>query len=155
MNSQLNINKSEIQDKLRSITVSKSEQQLTERESLILQANFLSEIERLYKNEGLNRKELATKINTSPSYLTQVFRGDKPLNFLTLAKIKRALNLQFEVKASFKTEIQSKNNFQASHAILNELTSSLGEGYSLTKPTDLFDYNKTPPIIYDGSTTTA
>ncbi|MVN21089.1 helix-turn-helix domain-containing protein [Mucilaginibacter arboris] len=99
-----NIAKEEIKNRLQSLKISKTEEQLIERDSLILQANYLSEIERISKENGFNRKDLAIKIKTSPSYLTQVFRGDKPLNFLTLAKIKRALNLKFEVKAELIAE---------------------------------------------------
>ena len=105
------INKDEIKSNLNALFNLKSESQLIERDSLMLQANYLSEIERLTKLKGINRREIANKINTSPSYLTQVFRGDKPLNFLTLAKIKRALDLKFEVKASFKTEKKTLLNF--------------------------------------------
>ena len=100
MNMKSSINKEEIKNRLQSLKSSKTEEELIERESLILQANYLSEIERISKENGFSRKDLAKKINTSPSYLTQVFRGDKPLNFSTLAKIKRALNLKFEVTAS-------------------------------------------------------
>lgn len=64
----------------------------------MLMANYLSEIERLLGEKSLNRKELAIQIGTSPSYLTQVFRGDKPLNFKTLAKIQKALNIRFEIQ---------------------------------------------------------
>ena len=49
------------------------------------------------EEKGITRKELASLIKTSPSYLTQVFRGDKPLNFITLAKIQRALGIRFTV----------------------------------------------------------
>jgi len=99
-----NFSKEEIRNKLQSFKPIKSEEQLIERDSMILQASYLSEIERLYQNIGLNRKDLAIKIGTSPSYLTQVFRGDKPLNFLTLAKIKRALDLRFDLVASFNSD---------------------------------------------------
>lgn len=98
------IEKEEIKDRLQSLKTLKSEEQLIERDSLIMQANYLSEIERISKENGFSRKDLAEKINISPSYLTQVFRGDKPLNFSTLAKIKRALNLNFEVTASVQGE---------------------------------------------------
>lgn len=63
----------------------------------MLMASYLSEIERIQKKRDhqMTRKELATRIGTSASYLTQVFRGDKPLNFRTLAKIQEALNIRF------------------------------------------------------------
>jgi transcriptional regulator with XRE-family HTH domain len=70
-----------------------------EHDSFMLMAAFLSEIERVQEENQISRKDLADKIGTSASYLTQVFRSKKPLNFLTLAKIKRALALKFDVKA--------------------------------------------------------
>jgi len=60
-------------------------------------ANYLSEIEKYQKEHDINRKELAAKIKTSASYLTQVFKGDKPLNFFTIAKIQKALKVRFRV----------------------------------------------------------
>ena len=102
----MNCNTSDIEALFQGLN-NKTEDQLIRDESYVLQANYLSEIERLYRDGGLNRKELAHKIDLSPSYLSQVFSGDKPLNFLTLAKIKRALNLRFEIKASFASEKKS------------------------------------------------
>jgi transcriptional regulator with XRE-family HTH domain len=76
--------------------------QATEEEQInldeyILMAKYLSEIENILIEKSLKKKALANKIGTSPSYLTQVFRGDKPLNFKTLAKIQTVLNIHFEV----------------------------------------------------------
>lgn len=68
-------------------------------DALMLMAAFLSEIEYIQDQDGISSKFLADKIDLSPSYLCQVFRSKKPLNFLTLAKIKRVLNIGFEVKA--------------------------------------------------------
>jgi len=108
-----NSDKEQIKADLNALFNSKTEIELIERDALMLQANYLSEIERLAKEKGISRKDIALRIKTSPSYLTQVFRGDKPLNFITLAKIKRALNLKFAVTAQFKpdekTEIESKS----------------------------------------------
>lgn len=85
--------------------------QATEEEQInldeyILMAKYLSEIENILIEKSLTKKALANKIGTSPSYLTQVFRGDKPLNFKTLAKIKTVLNIHFEVHI-IKNEIQN------------------------------------------------
>ena len=76
-------------------------------EAQILMFKFLSEIERLQESRGLNRKSLAEAIKTSGSYLTQVFRGDKPLNFITLAKIQKVLNIKFNIKAIHNQSHQS------------------------------------------------
>lgn len=95
-------------DDLQGLFQPRSEEKEIEHDSLMLMAAFLSEIELFQEKKSVSRKELAEKINTSPSYLTQVFRSRKPLNFLTLAKIKRALGLRFEVRA-FEIEPGSLN----------------------------------------------
>jgi transcriptional regulator with XRE-family HTH domain len=38
------------------------------------------------------------EIGTSASYLTQLFRGDRLLNFRTIAKIEAALNIEFKIQ---------------------------------------------------------
>ena len=60
---------------------------------------FLSEVERISEEEGLNRKELAALIGISPSYLTQLFRGNKIINLQTIAKFQKVFDLTFEIKA--------------------------------------------------------
>lgn len=70
----------------------------------ILMAGFLSEIEKVQKQKNISRKLLAERINTSASYLTQVFRGDKPLNFVTIAKIQKTLDIRFEIHAQYRRE---------------------------------------------------
>jgi transcriptional regulator with XRE-family HTH domain len=83
---------------------------------LMLMAKFLSEIEQQQKLKDIDRKNLAVLIGTSPSYLTQVFRGDKPLNFKTLARIQAVLNIRFEVSASIIDEpILNKKDNQTKH----------------------------------------
>lgn len=77
----------------------RSEEKEIEHDSYLLMSAFLSEIEAIQEQQNISRKELAKNIKISPSYLTQVFRNDTPLNFATLAKIKRALKIRFQVKA--------------------------------------------------------
>jgi transcriptional regulator with XRE-family HTH domain len=57
--------------------------------------------------KGWTRKQLADEIGTSASYLTQLFRGDRLLNFKTVAKIEGALEIRFEVN-SIKSSESSK-----------------------------------------------
>lgn len=52
----------------------------------------------------MSKKLLAEKVNTSASYITQLFRGDSLPNFNILAKMQRVLGLKFEIKGK---EIQS------------------------------------------------
>jgi transcriptional regulator with XRE-family HTH domain len=82
-------------------------------DALMLMAGFLSEIEIIQDEQGVSRKDLAKEIGTSGSYLTQVFRSKKPLNFITLAKIKRALGIRFEIRAfpkNLPSTIESDNH---------------------------------------------
>lgn len=85
------------QERFRRIMNSLTESEKIDSDSFILMSSFLSVIEIVQEEKGITRKELASMIKTSPSYLTQVFRGDKPLNFITLAKIQRALGIRFSV----------------------------------------------------------
>lgn len=105
----------EIKAAFNSLRESKTEEELIKEDEYILMANYLSEIERIKSTLSFTRKDLAKKINTSPSYLTQVFRGDKPLNFYTLAKIQRALKIKFSVKILFKNEYSVSINMPISN----------------------------------------
>ena len=68
-------------------------------ETSMLMYRFLSEIERLSEEKSLNRKELATAIGTSASYITQLFRGNKIINLETIAKFQKIFDVKFEIKA--------------------------------------------------------
>jgi len=59
---------------------------------------FLSGIERSMEHQNISREELAQRIGTSISYLTELFRGTKSLNFDVLAKMKIALDVDFRVE---------------------------------------------------------
>jgi ribosome-binding protein aMBF1 (putative translation factor) len=95
---------SDIKAKFKSLIAHDSVESEIDHDAHILMAGFLSEIERIQKQKNISRKSLAERINTSASYLTQVFRGDKPLNFVTLAKIQKTLEIRFEIHARYKRE---------------------------------------------------
>ena len=92
----------QIQATYRKIMDSRPEAEKIEVDSLLLMSGFLSEIEAAMVKKKITRKLLAQMIGTSPSYLTQVFRGDKPLNFMTLAKMQKALNVGFVTRLYYK-----------------------------------------------------
>lgn len=101
-----------LQNKIESWANSKSEEDLLKEDEYMLMANYLSEIERLKRLEGLKliRKDLAKEIGVTASYLSQVFTGDKPLNFYTIAKIQKALKIRFEIRASSAASFTSTVN---------------------------------------------
>jgi transcriptional regulator with XRE-family HTH domain len=73
---------------------------------------FVAEIQRILDNRKMTHKELAEQIGVSNSYISQVFNGHKALNFITIAKIQKALQIKFEITAEVVLEehyTQTKN----------------------------------------------
>src|SRR5690606_18002123 len=58
----------------------------------------LSEIQTILDLKKMTRKQLADLIGTSASYLTQLYTGNKIMNLVTMAKIKKVLDLNIEIK---------------------------------------------------------
>jgi transcriptional regulator with XRE-family HTH domain len=91
----------------------------TEHEAKMLMFRFLSELEKLNGDKPFKKKDLAKALKTSPSYITQLFNGDKLINLTTLAKIQEAYKICFEIKAkpfaeNYKAEIENTyKNFKA------------------------------------------
>ena len=75
-----------------------SEQDKLENEAALLMFRFLSLVEIRCEKLGWTKKELAKKIGTSASYITQLYQGDKMVNMITLAKLQRVLGIEFDVK---------------------------------------------------------
>lgn len=78
----------------------KDEKDELDYEAHMIMFRFLSELE---ENNGmiknLKKTEFAAKLGVSASYITQLYNGDKLLNFTMLAKIQKAFNITFEIKA--------------------------------------------------------
>ncbi len=86
----------------------KSPEEQVEHRAQLLSYIFLSEAQKSMDRKGWTRKQLADEIGTSASYLTQLFRGDRLLNFKTVAKIERAMDIRFDINAT-ESESSSKN----------------------------------------------
>lgn len=78
----------------------KPPQEQVEHRAQMLSYIFLSEAQKAMEQKGWTRKQLADEIGTSASYLTQLFRGDRLLNFKTVAKIEMALEIEFEITST-------------------------------------------------------
>lgn len=97
-----NTNYSKISEGFNDIFKFDNEKDKLELDSKIISAKFLSEIQISAEKKGIkNRKDLAKLIGTSASYLTQLYRGNKVLNLLMLAKIQKALNIKFEISLNY------------------------------------------------------
>jgi transcriptional regulator with XRE-family HTH domain len=75
-----------------------SEKDQKELDALWMAAQFLSIIQDEITLQQITRKELALRIGTSASWLTQVFRGDKLPNLETITQLQKALNIEFEIR---------------------------------------------------------
>lgn len=76
-----------------------SEEELLQMEALAIGHAYLSEAQRIMDERGMLRKELAEKMNVSASFLTQLFRGDRPVSDYHKAQLQRVLGVRFDLKA--------------------------------------------------------
>lgn len=65
----------------------------------VLMYRFLSEVEKITEEKNISRKSLAKLVGTSPSYITQLFQGNKIISLELLGRIQRALDIKFEINA--------------------------------------------------------
>ncbi len=70
--------------------------------SHLLAGQYLKQIEQVLDSKEITQKDLAGNIKISPSYLSQLFSGNKLPSWKTLAKIELALNIKFELMPSIK-----------------------------------------------------
>jgi len=84
------------------ILAHENEAALIEHDAHMLAFRFLGEIQSCQEALGINRKELAKKIGTSASYITQLYRGDKLPNLEILARMAHALGITFNIQSRVK-----------------------------------------------------
>lgn len=58
---------------------------------------ILSEVEKVCEERNISHKHLAELVGVTPSYISQVFSGDKFLNMLLAAKFEKALDITFKI----------------------------------------------------------
>ena len=108
----------EIETAFKTILSFDNEQDQLELEAKLIMAKFLEKIQEIATQKGLKKKDLAQKIGTSASYITQLYRGHKLLNLMTLAKLQRALNIEFDVAIKGSNQIKNPINEEFSGAYL-------------------------------------
>jgi ribosome-binding protein aMBF1 (putative translation factor) len=92
-------------NELESLLVFNSEEEKVELETALLHLKFIKVIEEAMKEESISKAEIASKLSTSKSYITQLFSGDKMLNMKMLAKLQRALDINFKINAEHKRPV--------------------------------------------------
>ncbi len=55
-----------------------------------------NELSRIMEEKGINNTELAKRMETSPSYITQIFRLNKNISIKTLIRLCQALEIDFK-----------------------------------------------------------
>ena len=90
----------DIKEVFSGLFTNRTEEERREDAAQLLSFRFLSEIERLMEERGLNKRKLAEAVGTSPSYITQLFRGDRLLNIDMMARFENALSIRFTTTGS-------------------------------------------------------
>ena len=63
----------------------------------VLALQFLEIVDQKMEQENISKKELAQKVETSASFITQLFRGARKPNRKVLAKMSLELGIEFKV----------------------------------------------------------
>jgi len=124
-------NKKDIKKAFHDLLTPSSYEEKIQDEARLIMAKFLSEVEKKYKEKGWKRKDLAEKLGTSPSYMTQLFRGTKLINMEMIAKMQDVLNIEFNITSNDfdkKETIEQDESSYLNHKILEK------EGMWVYKP---------------------
>ena len=76
-----------------------SEEERLEMEALAIGHAYLSEAQRIMDERNMLRKDLAERMKVSASFLTQLFRGDRPVSDYHKAQLARIFNIRWELGA--------------------------------------------------------
>ena len=69
--------------------------------------NFTDDLYRAMKKKNIKKSELATKLGTSPAYITKVLRGDVNFTLKTMFRLAKAVGESFDVHLGLeRREIQ-------------------------------------------------
>jgi transcriptional regulator with XRE-family HTH domain len=98
----------------------------------VLMFRFLEIVEEERKQKNFSRKDLAESMGVSPAFVSQLFNGDKLLNLVHLAKLQKALGIEFEIK----NEAIREENFK------DYIPKGDGKGVWVYKPFAKPDYEK-------------
>ncbi|MDC9715534.1 MAG: helix-turn-helix transcriptional regulator, partial [Gammaproteobacteria bacterium] len=86
---------------------------------------YLIQIEQALESRSMTQKELADKIGTSASYISQFFNLNKLINFKTLAKIELALDINFELKKPTASGLNHINKIEKFYNKPNQTISNV------------------------------
>jgi transcriptional regulator with XRE-family HTH domain len=77
----------------------KNEEEKIRHDATMISFQFISELNKILEDQEITKKKLASDINISPSYITQLFTGDKLVNCEILAKFQKTLGIRYSIVA--------------------------------------------------------
>jgi plasmid maintenance system antidote protein VapI len=80
-----------------------------EHRAQMISYRILSEIEKFCEERNIKMKDLARLVDTSPSYITQLFRGYKHVNTAFMAKFEEAVDMTFHFNVRPEKELHDEN----------------------------------------------
>jgi transcriptional regulator with XRE-family HTH domain len=99
-----------------------SEEEKLEHRAQMISYRILSEVEKICEERDIKMKELARMVNTSASYITQLFRGAKQVNTSIMARFEESLNLMFDIHFCCENELaQASSRMPDGIEVLREL----------------------------------
>jgi len=95
-----------------------NEKEEIEHDAQMLVQKFLEEVEKCFETgPGIKKKDIADALGKSRSFVSQLYSGEKLMNFIHLAQLQKSLNLNFEIKAKLNdtrySELPSKNSIRS------------------------------------------
>ncbi len=75
-----------------------------EHRAQMISFRILSEVQRICDEKEIKMKDLAELVDTSASYITQLFRGNKQVNTAFMARFEEAINMIFEIGLQHEKE---------------------------------------------------
>ncbi len=97
------------------LLIPKTENEKLEFEAKMIQLDFISRLQELMKYRNIkSKKELAELLGTSPSFISQIFSGEKLINLKHIAKIQKALNVKYAIISNLY--LRHKNSFRGNLA---------------------------------------
>jgi DNA-binding Xre family transcriptional regulator len=75
-----------------------NEEEKIEHEKMMAMFGFLSDVQKIIDEKGWSRQRLAAEIGVSPSYLSQLYSGNKVISLEMITKLTVALECNFDIK---------------------------------------------------------
>ena len=103
-----------ISEEFKDIFSFQSEEDELEHDAQMLVQKFLEEVEKCFETgPKIKKKDIADALGKSRSFVSQLYSGDKLLNFFHIAQLQKSLNLSFEIEAKLNevkySDLSSKN----------------------------------------------